>query len=55
MELLMVSMHGYAAYVWPSYIVAALVMLGMAAISIRALRKAQRTLAALQGQSPDET
>ena len=42
------SMGGYAAYVWPSFAVAAIVLVTMTASSLRGLRKAQRTLAELQ-------
>src|SRR3954471_20551083 len=42
------AMGGYAAYVWPSFIIAALLMLGMVITSMRSLRKAQRTLSQLQ-------
>ncbi|MDE3060671.1 MAG: heme exporter protein CcmD [Pseudomonadota bacterium] len=45
------AMGGYAAYVWPSFLITALVMLGMMAVSMRSLRKAQKTLAELQ-ESP---
>lgn len=41
-------MGGYAPYVWPSFIIAALLMIGMVATSMRSLRKAQRTLLELQ-------
>lgn len=41
-------MGGYAGYVWPSFIIAAAVLLGMVIASMRSLRKAQKTLAELQ-------
>ena len=40
-------MGGYGAYIWPAYGVAALVMLGLLAASIRASRVNTRVLAAL--------
>lgn len=46
------AMDGYAVYVWPSFIIAAIVMLGMVIISMRSLRRAQRTLAELQASVP---
>ena len=39
---------GYGVYVWPSFIVAAAVMAGMVALSLRSFRRARRTLAELQ-------
>ena len=41
------NMGGYAAYVWPSYAVAALVMCGMALLGFQLLRRARRLLASL--------
>lgn len=40
-------MGGYGAYVWPSFFLAMLVMLGMAVISLRALKQAQHMLQAI--------
>lgn len=48
-------MGGYAAYVWPSYAIAFLVLLAMVTGSLRALRKAQRILSELQHIPSDET
>ena len=49
------SMGGYAAYVWPAFIIAAAVLLGVAAVSVRSLRRAQAALRELQaGQGTDE-
>lgn len=42
------EMGGYAIYVWPSFIIAAAVILAMVITSARSLRKAQKTLADLQ-------
>jgi heme exporter protein CcmD len=44
----MASMGGNAAYVWPSFIIAFVVMLTMVITSMRSLRKVERTLAELQ-------
>jgi heme exporter protein D len=41
-------MGGYGAYIWPAYGVAAVVMLGLLASSIRASRLHQRELAELE-------
>jgi len=41
-------MGGYAMYVWPSFLIAALVMLGMVFVSMRSLKQAQKSLAELQ-------
>lgn len=41
-------MGGYGAYIWPAYGVAALVMLGLLATSIRASRGNARMLAELE-------
>jgi heme exporter protein D len=48
------AMGGYAPYVWPSFIIAAAVMLGMVITSMRSLRKAQKTLAELQQSTRNE-
>ncbi|MEQ1789698.1 MAG: heme exporter protein CcmD [Rickettsiales bacterium] len=42
------GMGGYGVYVWPSFIVAAVVIFAMLMISLRSLRKAQKTLKDLQ-------
>ncbi len=47
-------MGGYAAYVWPSFLLTALVLAGMIAASIQRLRVAQRILCKLQSSSGDE-
>ena len=41
------SMGGYAPFVWPAYALAAIVLVGLLAISLRQLRKAEAELAAL--------
>ena len=40
-------MGGYAQFVWPAYTLAAVVLFGLLAFSLRALRKAEAELAAL--------
>ncbi len=42
------DMGGYGVYVWPCYLIAALVMAGMLALSLRSLARARRTLDQLQ-------
>ncbi|MDE1148840.1 MAG: heme exporter protein CcmD [Azospirillaceae bacterium] len=46
------SMGGYAAYVWSSYGAAALVLVGLLALSLTGLRRVERTLAALEQAQP---
>ena len=41
------AMGGYAQYVWPAYALAAIVLVGLLAVSLRQLRKAEAELAAL--------
>jgi heme exporter protein D len=41
------AMGGYAQFVWPAYALAALVLIGLLALSLRQLRKAEAELAAL--------
>lgn len=43
------AMGGYAAFVWPAYAVAALVMLGLLVISLRRLRRTEAALDAARG------
>jgi heme exporter protein D len=40
------AMGGYAPFVWPAYALAAIVLVGLLALSLRALRKAEAELAA---------
>jgi len=42
------SMGGYAAFVWPAFAVAALVMVGLLMTSLRGLRSNQAALDALE-------
>jgi heme exporter protein D len=41
------AMGGYAGFVWPAYALAALVLVGLLALSLRQLRKTEAELAAL--------
>jgi len=45
------SMGGYAAYVWPAYGLAAIVLIGLLVVSLRRLRRAEAELAEL-GKRP---
>jgi heme exporter protein D len=42
------AMGGYAVYVWPAYLIAALVMGGQVAVTLRALRRREAALSALE-------
>ena len=42
------AMGGYARFVWPAYAVAAIVLVGLLVVSLRAYRARQRELEALQ-------
>jgi heme exporter protein D len=46
------AMGGYARFVWPAYGVAVLVLVGMAAISLRAWRRQRQLWAALETVRP---
>lgn len=41
-------MGGYAAFVWPSYLIAGIVMLGLLIVSLRTWRDSRSTLEKLQ-------
>ncbi len=43
------AMGGYAAFVWPAYGLAALVLIGLLAVSLKGLREAEATVRALEG------
>lgn len=47
------EMGGYAGYVWPSFAITALVMIGLLVVSLRELRRRERTLAALEAARPN--
>lgn len=42
------AMGGYGGYVWPAFIVTAVVMIGLLAVSLQRLRTKERELARLQ-------
>ena len=42
------TMGGYAAFIWPSYLITAIVMLGLLVVSIRTWRDSKSTLEKLQ-------
>lgn len=46
------AMGGYAAFIWPSYGVAAVILLGLLLASRRRFRQEARTLAALEASAP---
>ena len=46
------DMGGYGLYVWPAYALAAIVMVGMMAASLRALKAREASLRALEGERP---
>ena len=48
------AMGGYAVYVWPSYLFAAVVLGGLLVFSLRGLRAAERELAELEGPDKDK-
>jgi len=41
------AMGGYAQFVWPAYALATIVLVGLLALSLRALRRTEAELAAL--------
>jgi heme exporter protein D len=43
------TMGGYAAFVWPAYAVTVLALAGLLASALRALRRAERALATIEG------
>jgi heme exporter protein D len=47
------AMGGYAAYVWPAYGIAALVLIGFALASRRRLKAAERALERLAEADPN--
>lgn len=44
------DMGGYAAFVWPSFAITAVVLVGMLVASLRWLRSSEAALAALQAE-----
>ena len=49
------AMGGYAAYVWPAYGVAALVLIALAIVAVRGYRARQALLTALREQQSENT
>lgn len=47
------KMGGYAAYVWPSYLITALVLTGAVVSSIRFARRQENDLKALQDETKE--
>lgn len=47
------AMGGYAAYIWPSYGVTAVVMVALLLLTLRELRDNEATLKALEGLRPN--
>jgi heme exporter protein D len=47
------AMGGYAAYIWPSYGLTAVVMLGLLFLSLRELKDNEATLKALEALRPN--
>jgi heme exporter protein D len=45
-------MGGYAAYVWPAYAVAAIILAVLLAVSLRGLRRREATLKLLEESRP---
>ena len=45
-------MGGYAVYVWPAFLVAALVMAGQVVTTLRGLRRREAALAELEARAP---
>ena len=46
------SMGGYAAYVWPAYGIAAVILVAMLVVSLRGLRRHEALLETLQTSRP---
>lgn len=49
------SMTEHAGYVWPSYGIAALVLIGLVVLSLRAFRKSRDELERLEAQMPGKS
>ncbi len=50
-----IEMGGYGGYVWPSYIVSAVVLIVMLVVSLRLLRANEATIKALEPTTKEET
>lgn len=49
----LLAMGGFAAYVWPSFLSAALILLVMTLLSARSLKRTERRLSELDAQSSE--
>jgi len=49
------SMTKHGAYVWPSYVLAAVLLIGLVALSLRALRKTREELQRVEAAMPKES
>jgi len=49
------SMTKHAGYVWPSYAICAVLLVGLVVISVRALRKTRAELDRVEAAMPRET
>jgi len=49
------AMGGFAAFVWPSYLIAALIMIILTISSLRSLKRNQKILTSLKERGNDET
>ncbi len=46
------AMGGYAAYVWPAYGIATVVLVGLAWQTLRSVARSERELAEIEAQNP---
>ncbi len=46
------AMGGFAAYVWPAYVITVGAMVGMIVVTLRDLRRDRKALAELEAQNP---
>lgn len=49
------SMTKHAAYVWPSYAIAAVVLIGLVVLSLKALTRTRAELERIEAEMPKET
>ena len=49
------SMTKHGAYVWPSYAIAAVLLIGLVLLSVRALRKTRAELQRIEAAMPKES
>ncbi len=48
------TMGGYAVFVWPSYLLTGVVLVGLLALSLKSSRSSERTLASLRNRTRKE-